>query len=35
VTVHLPGGALSVTVEDGRARVVGPAVHLVTAETDI
>jgi diaminopimelate epimerase len=35
VTVHLPGGALSVALEHGRARLIGPAVRLVAAETDL
>jgi diaminopimelate epimerase len=35
VTAHLPGGALSVTVIDGHATLVGPAVELAEGETDI
>ena len=35
VTVHLPGGALSVSIADGRARLTGPAVHLDTSDTDL
>jgi diaminopimelate epimerase len=35
VTAHLPGGALSVTIADGHATLVGPAVELATAITDI
>ena len=35
VTAHLPGGALSVALADGRATLVGPAVELATGQTDI
>jgi diaminopimelate epimerase len=35
VTVHLPGGALSVSLENGRATLTGPAVEVATGETDI
>jgi diaminopimelate epimerase len=35
VTVQLPGGALSVSVADGRATLIGPAVELVAGETDL
>jgi diaminopimelate epimerase len=35
VTVHLPGGALSVSLQDGRATLTGPAVEVATGVTDI
>jgi diaminopimelate epimerase len=35
VTAHLPGGALSVSLEGSRATLVGPAVELTSGETDI
>ncbi len=35
VTVHLPGGVLSVSLDDGRATLTGPAVEVATGETDI
>jgi diaminopimelate epimerase len=35
VTVHLPGGALSVSMTGGRAHLIGPAVRLATSETDL
>jgi diaminopimelate epimerase len=35
VTVHLPGGALSVSISGGRARLVGPAVRLLATQTPL
>ncbi len=35
VTVHLPGGDLSVRFAEGRASLVGPAVRLASGETDL
>jgi diaminopimelate epimerase len=35
VTVHLPGGSLTVTLSEGRAGLVGPAVRVASAETDL
>ncbi len=35
VTAHMRGGALSVALADGCATLVGPAVELVTGQTDI
>lgn len=35
VTVHLPGGALSVAIDGARARLTGPAVRLDGSDTDL
>ena len=35
VTVHLPGGALSVSLDNGHATLIGPAVEVATGATDI